>query len=334
MISSVLRTLFYICVCLITLACTQESSQVVEEHDQNSPLQTREGTLTVTSMATTTLVFSDGETTLITDGYFTRLAYEWPPKDLSVLIEPDRQAISAGLRQLELEKAAAVMVVHSHFDHALDAPIVAKLTGADLLGSESTANIGRGLDLPEEQIRVVVPGEPMKYGRFTVTFYISKHWSLPEVLANAMGNQSIDEPLVPPARFDAYKEGKSYSILLQHPAGNLLIQGSAGYVAGALDGVRADAVFLGIGGLGDLSGQEQENYFDEVVTATGARHIYPIHWDTSTTPLDEPLVPYEDYYRAMEFLERKARETGITVTVLPLGEMVSVDRRARSGMPP
>jgi L-ascorbate metabolism protein UlaG (beta-lactamase superfamily) len=235
---------------------------------------------------------------------------------------------------MNLEKAAVVMVVHSHFDHSMDAPIVANLTGADLLGSESTANIGRGLDLPEQQIRVVIPGEPMRYGQFTVTFFISKHWPLPEPLASEMANQSIDEPLVPPARFDAYKEGKSYSILLQHPAGNLLIQGSAGYVAGALDGVKADAVFLSIGGLGDLPAQEQENYFNEIVTATDARHVYPIHWDTATTPLDVPLIPFEDFDRAMDFLKRKAGETGITITMLPLGETVTLDGRARSGEHP
>lgn len=140
-----------------------------------------------------------------------------------------------------------------------------------------------------------------------------------------MGKNSIDEPLVPPALVDAYKEGESYSILLQHPAGNVLIQASAGYVAGALDEVQADALFLSIGGLGDLPAQEQENYFNGVVVATGATHVYPINWDTATTPLDEPLVPYEDYERAMDFLSRKARETGVQATLLPVGEAVSLD---------
>ena len=149
------------------------------------PPRTGAAGIEVTWMGVTTLVLSDGETTLISDGYFTR------PGNLSVdaLIGPDRGVIAAALQRLGVDTAAAVMVLHSHFDHAMDAPIVAELTGAALLGSESTANVGRGLRLPEEQIRVVVPGEPMRYGRFTVTFFESRHWPLPESWASAILNQ-------------------------------------------------------------------------------------------------------------------------------------------------
>jgi L-ascorbate metabolism protein UlaG (beta-lactamase superfamily) len=48
--------------------------------------------------------------------------------------------------------------VHTHFDHALDAAVVADRTGAVLVGGESTANIGRGHGLAEDRIRVVTPG--------------------------------------------------------------------------------------------------------------------------------------------------------------------------------
>ena len=43
--------------------------------------------------------------------------------------------------------------------------MVAALTGADLVGSESTANVGRGLDLPEVQIRVMEPGAALRSTR-------------------------------------------------------------------------------------------------------------------------------------------------------------------------
>jgi hypothetical protein len=48
----------------------------------------------------------------------------------------------------------------------MDAPEVAKRTGAMLLGSESTANIGRGWGLPEEQIRVVSDRGPITLPRY------------------------------------------------------------------------------------------------------------------------------------------------------------------------
>ncbi len=168
-------------------------------------------------------------------------------------IEPNRELVEHYIRKLQLGSAAAVMVVHSHFDHTLDAPTVAELTSATLLGSESTANIGRGLKLPES--------------------------------LSALGmNKTIDQPLVPPAPFIAYREGKTYSIPLEHPRGNLLIQGSAGFIPGALQGLKADYVMLSTGGLGDLEGSEQEDYFRNIVTTTGAKAVFPIHWDTMVPP--------------------------------------------------
>src|SRR5262249_50257675 len=96
------------------------------------------GAVTGRWTGTATLVFSDGETTWMTDGWFSR------PGPLALVggrIAPDVAAIERGLAQNKVEKLAAVFPVHSHYDHAMDAPEVARRTGALLVGSESTANI-------------------------------------------------------------------------------------------------------------------------------------------------------------------------------------------------
>ena len=54
---------------------------------------------------------------------------------------------------------AAVIPLHAHYDHAMDAPEVARRTGALLLGSESSANVARGWGLPERQIQVAKLGQ-------------------------------------------------------------------------------------------------------------------------------------------------------------------------------
>lgn len=113
------------------------------------------GALTVRFTGTSTLLFSDGETAWMVDGWFTRVG---PLSLVSGTIEPDLDGITQGLARNGLggpdARLAAVIPIHSHFDHAMDAPEVAKRTGALLIGSESTANIGRGWGLPEAQIRV------------------------------------------------------------------------------------------------------------------------------------------------------------------------------------
>ena len=91
-------------------------------------------------------------------------------------------------------------------------------------------------------------------------------------------------PIKPPARIGDWKEGGSFSIVVAHPAGTALIQGSAGFVENALEGVAADVVYLGIGGLGLLGEEHAAAYFEEIVAATGARCAVPIHWDDFTQP--------------------------------------------------
>jgi L-ascorbate metabolism protein UlaG (beta-lactamase superfamily) len=279
--------------------------------------------LVVTFLGTTSALISDGETTLMTDGYFSRVKIGKAPE--SQVIRPDVPAIDAALKSLKPGPVAAVLVVHSHFDHAMDAPVVAERTGALLVGSASTANVGRGLGLPEKQLSVVSPGDQLRFGKFTVHFYRSKHYPLAEPLATAMLGNTIDTPLVPPVRFDAYKEGTTFSILFEHPSGSLLVHGSAGYLPGALAGVKADAVLLGTGGLGDLPRAEQVAYYSEVVLATGAKQIFPVHWDVMSTLYSAPLVPDTDFQRSMGFLTEMNAAHGVQMGLLPKGEPVLLE---------
>ena len=117
------------------------------------------GAVTVRFTGTSTLLFSDGETSWMVDGWFSR------PGPFSLLfgkVGPDLAAIGQGLAANEVSTLAAVFAMHSHYDHAMDSPEVARRTGAVLLGSESTANIGRGWGLPESQIQVVADRAPFQ----------------------------------------------------------------------------------------------------------------------------------------------------------------------------
>ncbi|MEE3331604.1 MAG: MBL fold metallo-hydrolase [Myxococcota bacterium] len=256
------------------------------------------GSVTVRYTGTATLVFSDGETTWMTDGWFTRLG----PLELAAgTIEPDLDAIERGLARNEVESAAAVFPVHSHYDHAMDAPEVARRTGAVLLGSESTSNIGRGWGLPEDQIRTVVNREQIRLGKFTLTPIESRHFEFPDpaVRERALGDPKISEPLVPPVGAFEYKLGKAYALYVSHPKGSWLIQGSAGFREGDLKGIDVDVVFLGVGGLGSQTETYREQYWKETVEYTKAERVIPIHWDSLTGPNEGP---FTGSVRALAFL--------------------------------
>ena len=292
------------------------------------------GAVTVRFTGTSTLLFDDGETAWMVDGWFSR------PGLLRLAlaeIAPDLEAIERGLAANGVTTLAAVIPVHSHYDHAMDAPEVASRTGATLMGSESTANIGRGWGLPESQIRVLQDREPVTLGDFVVTPIESRHFQFPdpEIREKALGNPEITEPLIPPVGLFDYRLGKAYVLHVDHPRGTFVIVGSAGYLEGALEQLEADVIFLGVGGLGSQTPDYREAYWRETVQATGADRVIPIHYDSLTGPIEGPFrgpvmamaFLSSGLENTLPFLREKARENpGIIFQTLPRYDQIVLFR--------
>lgn len=266
--------------------------------------------LAVTFLGVSTLLVDDGTSALLTDGFFTR------PSVVRVglgRIAPDPATVNACLARAGVTHLAGVLPVHSHYDHALDSALVAELTGAALVGGESTANIGHGHGLPPDRVLVARPREEIVLGAFTVTM-IESHHCPPDRYPG-----TITEPLRPPARAAAYRCGEAWSILLRHEGGRTaLVQGSAGYVEGALSGHAAEVVYLGVGQLGLQPEEYIETYWRETVRTVGARRAALIHWDDFFRPLDRPLraLPFagDDLDATMRVLSRLADEDGVALS--------------------
>ncbi|MET8308943.1 MBL fold metallo-hydrolase [Micromonospora sp. NPDC005173] len=267
----------------------------------------------VTFLGVSSLLFDDGDTAVLTDGFFSR------PSLLRVALgrlTPDDARISSTLARLGLghggRRLAAVIPVHTHFDHVMDSATVALRTGAALAGGHSAANVGRGAGLTDDRIHVVTPHEPMSLGAFTLTFVESEHCP-PDRFPG-----TITEPVVPPARASAYRCGEAWSVLVAHESGRTaLVQGSAGHRPGALDGRRADVVYLGIGQLGVQDEDYIRAYWAQTVRAVGARRVVLVHWDDFFRPLDRPLraLPYagDDLDVTMGVLTRLAHDERVAL---------------------
>ena len=271
--------------------------------------------VSVTWYGVTTLLFDDGETQILVDGFVSRPRFE----DLDSLAVPDAAQIERMAADV-FDRVAMVTPVHSHFDHAMDVGAVAVATGATVVGSESTANIARGAGVDEARIAVVEERHRQRFGEFAVELIRSAHAPLLNGGPPIPG--TIDAPLTPPARIGDWKEGGSYTIVVAHPAGTALIQGSAGYVEGRLADTAADVVYLGIGGLGSLGKDHAAAYFEEIVGPTGARCVVPIHWDDFTLPFGE--VAWRGSIYDVEWLREFAADQvpAAGLATLPFGEAV------------
>lgn len=237
--------------------------------------------VTVTWFGVATLLFDDGDTQILVDGFVSR------PSAFAVLtgrpVANDVARINWFLNEYELRRLAAIVPVHSHFDHAMDIGAIANRTGAAVVGSGSSAAIARGAGVPEEQIVVAANDSSYTFGRFSVRLLRTPHaavgWRGSVPLPG-----TIEDPLALPAPVTAFREGGSYALLISHPTGKALVLGSAGFSAELFDTLRVDTVFLGVGLLESLGRDYMRQYWQATVTATGARTVVPIHFEDYTQP--------------------------------------------------
>lgn len=268
------------------------------------------GAPAVTWMGVATLLIDDGSSALMTDGYFSRPSLA---RIAAGKVAPSTARVDGSLARAKVSRLAAVIPVHTHIDHVLDSALVADRTGAQLVGGRSAANVGRGYGLPENRIVVAVDGEPIRLGAYDVTL-IESHHCPPDRFPGV-----IDEPVTPPVKASVYRCGESWSTLVHHRATDrrLLIQGSAGFVKGALAGHRADAVYLSVGQLGLQPRSYLVDYWTETVRAVGARRVILIHWDDFFRPLSKPLraLPYagDDLDVSVGILDELAARDGVAV---------------------
>jgi L-ascorbate metabolism protein UlaG (beta-lactamase superfamily) len=242
--------------------------------------ESSKGSVRVRFLGTTTLLFQDDSTTLLSDGFFSR------PGILGLLrLSPNKGRIQPALQKLGVDSIDGVFTMHTHYDHALDAPTVAQLTGADLIGSRSTEMLGKGIDLPAKRLVNVSPGKELTYGRFGLTFYESVHGK-PDRVPGV-----IRKPLKPPAFVRAWKGDADYSVRIRHGSRNMLIHASAGFRKGMFGSDTADVVYLGIGGMQDTDSTFLESYWQEVVRSTRAKRVILVHWDNFFISLDHDLKP-------------------------------------------
>jgi L-ascorbate metabolism protein UlaG (beta-lactamase superfamily) len=282
-------------------------------------IEPRIDAVTMTWLGTTTILFDDGETQILIDGFFSR------PSIFDVTLRRPVSSNSATINRVmdeyRMRRLAAIIPAQSHWDHAMDVGALANRSSASILGSESTANIARGAGVPEDQILVAEPGASYTFGNFVVTMIVSPHgpvgWGGSVPMAG-----TIDEPLEQPAPVQAYREGQSYSIVITHPHGTTVVHASGGFIENGLDDVAADVVILGVGLVEGLGRDYVEKYWQAVVTSTRAKHVFPVHFDDPTRPFGE-VIPYPrvlgNFITTAQWLEQ-IRDTWDTDTRLHLPE--------------
>jgi len=241
----------------------------------------------MTFLGTNSILIRDRKTSIIIDPYFTR-----PGRILGVNyflkhVVPNPLTIRKTLQKIGIGKIDAVLLTHTHIDHALDAPEVVKQTNSVLYGSSSAMQIGRGGGLDESSLVEIDLEKKYKIGAFKVTFIKSVHLPFPKIVEPMINfRTTVPKALTPPARIANYRVGEYYKFQIEHPYGKLFVCG------GGLEEhpvtPHADAVTISIGGLALRSVEYRENLFERVVLSSAAKSVYLTHWDKPARSIDSP----------------------------------------------
>jgi L-ascorbate metabolism protein UlaG (beta-lactamase superfamily) len=192
------------------------------------------------------------------------------------VVQPSIEAIAH-----HVDRADAILVGHTHFDHALDVPAIARRTGARVFGSTSCAHL---MQLSGQDATVVEPHRDYEVGPFRFHFVPSVHSKLQLGLAipsdGELTCEHLDE-LTP----QAYRCGQVWGIAIEVAGVRLYHQGSADLVDGEIRGRdrKVDVFLCGIAGR-----RFTPRFLERACAALSPSLIVPTHYDDFFRPLAAP----------------------------------------------
>ena len=247
-------------------------------------------------------------TTVLFDPYLTRASL--------FRVATSRLVSDARVIAAHAPRADAIVVGHTHFDHALDVPAIAALTGAQVYGSRSAVTLCRGSGLPEARLHDVErsPGaDPAvaEVGPFELRFHPSAHsrFALGRVPFPGEITDCDDVPL----RFNHYRCGAVFAVEIRVAGRTILHLGSAELIEANLRVREPDLLLLCAAGW--TSSPELPERVARVITP---RAVLLSHWDDFFRPLESPArpLPALQLPRLVDRLGRANRDAKVGVVPL------------------
>lgn len=184
-------------------------------------------------------------------------------------------------RLLPEEKVAGVLVGHCHFDHAIDAPAIARRFRAPAHGSANLARLMALHGAPELAVTVEA-GRAYALGPYTVRFVPSCHsrlvlgWSVP--FDGELSCEHLDH-LSP----GAYKCGQVFGILIEVAGIRIYHQGSANLIDEAVPRGGVDLFLAGVAGR-----RFTRDYWPRILRRLEPQVVVAGHFDDFFRPVEAP----------------------------------------------
>ena len=271
---------------------------------------------------------SDGTTTILIDPYLSRLRMLTPNDGLlasdqrKLFTRDDIAESDTAVIDAHITRADFIVVTHTHADHAMDLPYIARKTGATVLGTEATCSVARAYGIDPGKLLQVKGGEDLQLGPISIRVIPSLHGILrhaPNVrpaLAQSAPAQSSPAAAAsdrkPPLHLRDFAEGGTLAYLIRIGRKQILAFGSMNYIEREVDGLRPDVALIGA----MPERREIYDYTPRLLRALGYPPVVlPSHWDRFNVTYDVSQSPAIE--RLQSFIDEVKAASPKTRVVVP-----------------
>ena len=266
---------------------------------------------------------SDGTTTLLVDPYLSRLHMTSPNDDVlpgdtrKRFTQADAVESDTATIDKHIQRADFILITHTHTDHALDVPYIARKTGATVIGTESARNLARAYGISGDKLIVARGGDDLEFEGWSVRVIPSLHGILRRAPFLRRDPNAAPAPSVipldaaAPLHLNQFAEGGTLAYLIRIGGRQILVFGSMNYIEREVEGLRPDVAMIGA----MPERREIHDYTSRLLRAIGyPRLVLPTHWDRFNVTYDVSQAPAIE--RLQSFIgEVKAASPRTTVTV-------------------
>jgi L-ascorbate metabolism protein UlaG (beta-lactamase superfamily) len=289
-----------------------------------SPLTQSPAAVRLKYLGTAGWEISDGRTTILVDPYLSRLHMTSPNDDV-LPGDPRRRFTAADAAESDtatiekhIQRADAILITHTHTDHALDVPYIARKTGALVIGTESARNLARAYGISGDKLIVARGGDDLEFDGWSVRVIPSLHGILRRAPFLRRDPNAPPAPAVipidavAPLHLNQVAEGGTLAYLIRIGGRQILAFGSMNYIEREVEGLRPDVALVGA----MPERREIHDYTARLLEALGyPRMVLPSHWDRFNVTYDVSQAPAIE--RVQSFLADVKAASPKSVVIVP-----------------
>ena len=205
--------------------------------------------------------------TLIVDPFLTRPKF-W--QTYFGQVAPDKATL-----QEHIPHCDHILITHAHFDHCMDAPEIARRSGARVHGSYNTCQLMQAAGLPTERTHPIQAGDSFQIADVQISVLPAAHPWIPGYTRGELGSD-----LHFPLRLRDYRMDSCYSFLISYNGMRILIWSSTSSQGAA----QADLL--------TCRAVSRQRWYDDLLAQVNPGLVFPQHWDDTYQPLDGRPRPF------------------------------------------